>query len=71
MQSVSCESGEQLVGAGSDWSPNADNQELFTSELRYTGGILTPTIPTGVSGRGGNDSGTDSTFRVQALCLEP
>jgi hypothetical protein len=63
---VLCSSGELAISAGTGWSDDANDRELFT-------GRLTPVLNSsnqvvGFRAVGGNDSGNSSTFTVYALC---
>jgi hypothetical protein len=61
-----CASGEKAISAGTGWSPDTDDRELVTVELRpvtdTNGNVV------GFTAKGGNDSGVTSTFSVYVLC---
>ncbi len=63
-----CAQGERAISAGTSWSDNDPDLELFTAEIRPlqdpSGNVI------GYSARGGNDSGQSSTFRLHVLCYK-
>ena len=60
-----CESGERAISAGTGWSDDANDRELTTVWIRP---ILENNVVVGYHGKGGNDSGNDSTFTLYVLC---
>ena len=63
-----CDSDEKAISAGTGWSDDTNDLELFT-------GRMTPVLNgqnqvTGFRAVGGNDSGNDSTFTVFVLCYK-
>jgi hypothetical protein len=60
-----CESGERAISAGTGWSDDANDLELTTVWIRP---IVENNVVVGYSGKGGNDSGNDSTFTLYVLC---
>jgi hypothetical protein len=60
-----CESGERAVSAGTGWSDDANDLELTTVFIRP---IVENNVVVGYQGKGGNDSGNDSTFTLYVLC---
>lgn len=63
--SVSCNANEKAISAGTGWSDDAADRELWTQRLTP---LLTGTNVTGFRATGGNDSGNDSTFTLYVLC---
>jgi len=57
--SANCESGEQVVGAGTSWA--ADGEERYTNYAHITGN--------GAIARGNQLTGSSQTFSVEAYCL--
>lgn len=62
---VNCAANEKAISAGTGWSDDADDRELWTQRLTP---VLTGTNVTGFRGTGGNDSGNASTFTLYVLC---
>lgn len=63
----SCASNERAIAAGSRWDTSDNDDELPVIALRYL--VNGQGQPTGVEGRGGNDTANGRTFVVQVLCL--
>ena len=63
--SVNCNPNEKAISAGTGWSDDAANRELWTQRLTP---VLTGTNVTGFRATGGNDSGNTSTFTLFVLC---
>ena len=63
--SVSCQANEKAISAGTGWSDDADDRELWTQRVTP---LLTGSNVTGFRGTGGNDSGNGSTFTLYVLC---
>ena len=64
-----CSGNERAISGGTDWSTDASGRELMTGELeplKNPQGQVTGFLAVGL-----NDSGTDSTFTVHALCYTP
>jgi hypothetical protein len=64
-----CSGNERAISGGTDWSTDAAGRELMTGELeplKNPQGQVTGFLAVGL-----NDSGTDSTFTVHALCYTP
>ena len=62
---VNCNPGEKAISAGTGWSDDAANRELWTQRMTP---IITNNAVTGYRGTGGNDSGNSSTFTLYVLC---
>ena len=62
---VNCNPGEKAISAGTGWSDDAANRELWTQRITP---IVTNNAVTGYRGTGGNDSGNSSTFTLYVLC---
>jgi hypothetical protein len=60
-----CESGERAISAGTGWGDDTNDRELTTVWIRP---IVENNVVVGYSGKGGNDSGNDSTFTLYVLC---
>lgn len=63
--SVNCNPNEKAISAGTGWSDDAADRELWTQRLTP---VLTGTNVTGFRATGGNDSGNTSTFTLFVLC---
>ena len=63
--SVNCAANEKAISAGTGWSDDADDRELWTQRITP---VMTGTNVTGYRGTGGNDSGNGSTFTLYVLC---
>ena len=63
--SVNCNANEKAISAGTGWSDDADDRELWTQRLTP---IVTNNNVTGFRATGGNDSGNSSTFTLYVLC---
>jgi hypothetical protein len=63
--SVNCAANEKAISAGTGWSDDAADRELWTQRITP---VLTGTNVTGYRGTGGNDSGNSSTFTLYVLC---
>ena len=64
-----CSGNERAISGGTDWSTDASGRELMTGELEPLKNPQGQVI--GFLAVGLNDSGTDSTFTVHALCYTP
>ena len=62
---VNCNANEKAISAGTGWSDDAADRELWTQRLTP---IITNNAVTGYRGTGGNDSGNSSTFTLYVLC---
>ncbi len=62
---VSCNANEKAISAGTGWSDDAVDRELWTQRLTP---IITNNAVTGYRATGGNDSGNSSTFTLYVLC---
>jgi hypothetical protein len=63
--SVNCNANEKAISAGTGWSDDAADRELWTQRLTP---VLTGANVTGFRATGGNDSGNGSTFTLYVLC---
>lgn len=64
-QAVTCPAGMKVLGGGAVWTPPPPaGEELFIQESGYSGFPTETWFATG-----GNDSGTDYTFKAWAICL--
>ena len=64
-----CSGNERAISGGTDWSTDAAGRELMMGELEPIKNPQGQVI--GFLAVGLNDSGTDSTFTVHALCYTP
>ena len=62
---MNCNANEKAISAGTGWSDDADDRELWTQRIDA---VLTGTSVIGYRGTGGNDSGNTSTFTLYVLC---
>ena len=62
---VNCNANEKAISAGTGWSDDAADRELWTQRMTP---LLTGTNVTGFRATGGNDSGNSSTFTLYVLC---
>ena len=62
---MNCNPNEKAISAGTGWSDDAIDRELWTQRITP---LLTGTNVTGFRGTGGNDSGNTSTFTFFVLC---
>ena len=62
---MNCNAGEKAISAGTGWSDDAADRELWTQRITP---IVTNNVVTGYRGTGGNDSGNSSTFTLYVLC---
>ena len=62
---VNCNPNEKAISAGTGWSDDAADRELWTQRLTP---IVTNNSVTGYRATGGNDSGNSSTFTLYVLC---
>ena len=62
---VNCNANEKAISAGTGWSDDALDRELWTQRVTP---ILTGTNVTGFRATGGNDSGNTSSFTLYVLC---
>ena len=63
--SVSCNPGEKAISAGTGWSDDAADRELWVQRITP---LETNGAVTGYRGTGGNDSGNTSTFTLYVHC---
>lgn len=63
-----CQTGELAISGSASWSDQDNNLELVVVGLEPVLNASNEVI--GFSGRGGNDSGQSSTFRVHSLCYK-
>ena len=63
-----CDSDEKAIAAGTSWSDDTDDQELWTSYIKPTldgsGRVV------GFRARGGNDTASERTFTIHVLCYK-
>jgi hypothetical protein len=62
-----CDATERAISAGTGWSTDADDQELWTSYIRP---LMDGTNVVGFRARGGNDTATARTFTLYVLCYK-
>ena len=62
---VNCNANEKAISAGTGWSDDAVDRELWVQRLTP---IVTNNAVTGYRATGGNDSGNSSTFTLYVLC---
>jgi hypothetical protein len=62
---VNCNANEKAISAGTGWSDDAADRELWTQRITP---IITNNAVTGFRGTGGNDSGNTSTFTLYVFC---
>lgn len=62
---VNCNPNEKAISAGTGWSDDAADRELWVQRITP---ILTNNAVTGYRATGGNDSGNSSTFTLYVLC---
>ncbi len=62
---VNCNANEKAISAGTGWSDDAIDRELWTQRITP---IVTNNVVTGFRATGGNDSGNASTFTLYVLC---
>ncbi len=62
---VNCNANEKAISAGTGWSDDAADRELWVQRLTP---IVTNNAVTGYRATGGNDSGNSSTFTLYVLC---
>jgi hypothetical protein len=62
---VNCNQGEKAISAGTGWSDDAADRELWVQRLTP---LITNGAVTGYRATGGNDSGNSSTFTLYVLC---
>jgi hypothetical protein len=62
---VNCNANEKAISAGTGWSDDAADRELWVQRLTP---IVTNNVVTGYRATGGNDSGNSSTFTLYVLC---
>jgi hypothetical protein len=67
--SRTCESNERAISAGTSWSDDAADRELFTGELEPL--FNANNQVNGFLAVGGNDSGNSSSITVHVLCYVP
>ena len=63
--SVNCNANEKAISAGTGWSDDAADRELWVQRMTP---LLTGSNVTGYRATGGNDSGNTSTFTLYVLC---
>jgi hypothetical protein len=66
--SRNCDSDEFAISAGTGWSDDANDLELFTGSIRPV--LNSDNRVIGYIAKGGNDSGNDSTFTLYVLCYK-
>jgi hypothetical protein len=66
--SRNCDSDEKAISAGTGWSDDVNDLELVTVMVKPTLNAQNQVI--GYIGKGGNDSGNDSTFTLYVLCYK-
>jgi hypothetical protein len=64
---VSCAADEKAISAGTGWSDDAADRELWVQRMTP---LLTGSNVTGFRATGGNDSGNTSTFTLYVLCYK-
>jgi hypothetical protein len=62
---VNCNANEKAISAGTGWSDDAADREVWTQRITP---VITNNAVTGYRGTGGNDSGNTSTFTLYVLC---
>jgi hypothetical protein len=62
---VNCNANEKAISAGTGWSDDVADRELWTQRMTP---LLTGSNVTGFRATGGNDSGNSSTFTLYVLC---
>ncbi len=62
---VNCNANEKAISAGTGWSDDAADRELWTQRITP---VITNNAVTGSRGPGGNDRGNTSTFTLYVLC---
>ena len=65
--SRNCDSDEKAISAGTSWSDDGNDLELFVVQMRP---VLSGGNVVGFTARGGNDSGQSSTFTLYVLCYK-
>jgi hypothetical protein len=63
-----CDSDEKAISAGTGWSDDVNDLELFTVAIKPLLNAQNQVV--GYQGKGGNDSGNDSTFTLYVLCYK-
>lgn len=63
-----CDSDEKAISAATGWSDDVNDLELVTVQIRPVLNAQNQVI--GYIGKGGNDSGNDSTFTLYVLCYK-
>ena len=66
---AACQGNERAISGGTSWSDDVTGRELMTGELEPQLNGQNQVV--GFLGVGLNDSGSDSTFTVHALCYTP
>ncbi len=66
--SRNCDSDEKAISAGTGWSDDVNDLELVTVAIKPLLNAQNQVV--GYQGRGGNDSGNDSTFTLYVLCYK-
>ena len=66
--SRNCDSDEKAISAGTGWSDDVNDLELVTVAMKPLLNGQNQVI--GYQGKGGNDSGNDSTFTLYVLCYK-
>jgi hypothetical protein len=64
---VNCAADEKAISAGTGWSDDAADRELWVQRMTP---LLTGSNVTGFRATGGNDSGNTSTFTLYVLCYK-
>jgi hypothetical protein len=62
---VNCNANEKAISAGTGWSDDTADRELWVQRLTP---VITNNNVTGFRATGGNDSGNSSTFTLYVLC---
>jgi hypothetical protein len=66
--SRNCDADEYAISAGTGWSDDANDLELFTGSIKPV--LNSDNKVVGYAAKGGNDSGNDSTFTLYVLCYK-
>ena len=66
--SRNCDSDEKAISAGTGWSDDVNDLELVTVAIKPLLNGQNQVV--GYQGKGGNDSGNDSTFTLYVLCYK-
>ena len=63
-----CDPGEKAISAGTSWSDDVNDLELTTVWIKPVLDASNSVV--GFNGKGGNDSGNNSTFTISVLCYK-